>query len=135
MAKAASSSELHPHTNSIGSINIGDGLGICNDQPSQVLGQCLGFANPNQKLFWDTGITALGNLMIKAKYPVHPQCLYLSFHKFILPSLGGNSGGLASWGALLTRDGFPIRPSLSFTRSSLTVWFTVDTRDSFVGLS
>ena len=65
--------------------------------------------------------------MIKAQYPVHPQCLYLSFHKFILHSLGGNSGGLASWEALLTCDGFPIGPSLSFTRSGLTVQFTVDT--------
>lgn len=67
------SQELHPHANNMGSINIGDGLGICNDchQPWQVLGQGLGFANPNQNLLWDTGTAALGKLMIKAQYPVH----------------------------------------------------------------
>lgn len=121
------SQELRPHTNNTGSINISDGLGIYNDchQPWQVLGQGLGFANPNQKLLWNTGTAGLGKSMIKAQYPVHLQCLYLSFHKFILPSLDGNSDGLASWKTLLTHDGFPIEPNLNFTQSGLTVRFTV----------
>ena len=63
--------------------------------------------------------------MIKAQYPVHLQCLYLSFHKFVLPSLDGNSDGLASWKTLLTHDGFPIEPNLNFTQSGLTARFTV----------
>ena len=72
--------------------------------------------------------------MIKAQYPAHLQCLYLSFHKLILPSLDGNSDGLASWKTLLTHDGFPIEPSLNFTQSGFTVRFTVDPRDSFARL-
>ena len=120
------SRELRPHANNMGPINISDGLGICNDchQPWQVLGQGLGFANPNQKLLWNTGTAALRKSMIKAQYPVHLQCLYLSFHKFVLPSLDGNSDGLASWKTLLTH-GFSLEPNLNFTQSSLSARFTV----------
>lgn len=108
------SQELHPHANNMGSIKIGDWLGICNDcyQPWQVLGQGLGSAN--QKSLWDSGTAALGKPMIKARYPVHLRCLYLSFRKFILPSLNGNSDGLALWKTLLTHDGFLIEPNGSY---------------------
>ncbi|EFQ97023.1 tryptophan dimethylallyltransferase [Nannizzia gypsea CBS 118893] len=94
------------------------------NQPSQLLGLALGFANFDQELWWLNTAPLLGNLLSQANYDIHKQYQYLAFyHKHILPMLGPYTApGLEPrWMGYFNSDGHPFETSLNFQDSKITV--------------